>query len=483
MRCKAALLLFLATLFVYAYFFQGGGFNQNAHFDTVRALVERRTFEITEYATDTRGPGFTGDISTFNGRVYSSKPPGLPLLCAPFYAIVYAIEKSIGIDTNSPRVVWANQWLTTIWGAAIPSALLVVAAFYALVQRGLTRADALILAAGFAFGSLFFPYAGMLTIHPIVTLCLFLAWLLQRRGRFRLRRAQSSRDHLLAGALLGLAIFTDISAAPPVIAYAIVAWLQNRRAVVALLIGPILVIAATLLYQHILFGAATELPTSHVNVEYHDANLFLGHFNWPDLRRLWWLSFHPLRGLFYTCPIVILALLSPLAARGVANQRPRLLNALIPAAVIANFLLFNLTFHAWTAGWGTGPRYLMPTLPFLIVLSVRGYQRFRPVAYLLIAISTLAMFAVAAERLQWGANLYGPPRGDHPVPQSIMRLVMRQVALDKDISNLGLQLGLRGSWSLVPPALVIIATVTWAWTRKRTRSHEEPEERAKEILA
>ena len=34
---------------LYAFFYQGGGWNQNARFDTVRALVERGNFEITYY--------------------------------------------------------------------------------------------------------------------------------------------------------------------------------------------------------------------------------------------------------------------------------------------------------------------------------------------------------------------------------------------------------------------------------------------------
>ena len=65
LRMLAALLFAL-----YAYCFQGGGWNQNSRFDTVRALVEQGRFEITEFASN------TGDVSVYQGRVYSNKTPG-----------------------------------------------------------------------------------------------------------------------------------------------------------------------------------------------------------------------------------------------------------------------------------------------------------------------------------------------------------------------------------------------------------------------
>src|SRR5205814_164430 len=150
--------LFVASLLVYAWFFQGDGFNQNAHFDTVRALVERRTFAITDYARAGE-VGYTGDVSVVGGRVYSSKPPGLAVICAPFYAAVRGVERATGVDETSPRVVRINQYLTTIWGSAVPAALLVVAMYGYFLRRGMAAGDAMLLAAAFAFGSLLLPYS------------------------------------------------------------------------------------------------------------------------------------------------------------------------------------------------------------------------------------------------------------------------------------------------------------------------------------
>ena len=74
---RAMWVLFAGALLVYTYFFGGQGYNQNAQFDAIRAVVERGTFEITAYA-DPGGPlMFTGDVYRVNDRIFSNKPPGM----------------------------------------------------------------------------------------------------------------------------------------------------------------------------------------------------------------------------------------------------------------------------------------------------------------------------------------------------------------------------------------------------------------------
>src|SRR4029079_11139168 len=78
--------LFILTLISVAYFYAGGGWNQNAQFDLTRAIVERGTFAIDAFA------GNTGDISRYGVHIYANKAPGLSLLAAIPYALLFAIE-------------------------------------------------------------------------------------------------------------------------------------------------------------------------------------------------------------------------------------------------------------------------------------------------------------------------------------------------------------------------------------------------------
>src|SRR5437764_14426398 len=80
--------LFLLTFAVYAWFYAGAGWNQNSQFDLTRAIVERHTFAIDAYASN------TGDVSFHGGHVYSNKSPALSWLAAIPYALLHAFESS-----------------------------------------------------------------------------------------------------------------------------------------------------------------------------------------------------------------------------------------------------------------------------------------------------------------------------------------------------------------------------------------------------
>ena len=60
---KLAWLIGVATFVAYAYFYPGGGWNQNTRFDLIRAIVERRTLSIDAYQLN------TGDKSIHDGHL------------------------------------------------------------------------------------------------------------------------------------------------------------------------------------------------------------------------------------------------------------------------------------------------------------------------------------------------------------------------------------------------------------------------------
>src|SRR5205809_2764715 len=91
---QLAFWLFLLTFVTYAYFHGGGGWNQNSQFDLTRAVVERHTFAIDAYASN------TGDVSAYHGHVYTNKAPGLSLLAVIPYMFLHAFER----DPDDPLV-------------------------------------------------------------------------------------------------------------------------------------------------------------------------------------------------------------------------------------------------------------------------------------------------------------------------------------------------------------------------------------------
>src|SRR5205814_7892005 len=73
------------------------------------------------------------------------------------------------------------------------------------------------------------------------------------------------------------------------------------------------------------------------------------------------------RGLLFYAPILLLAV----PGWVVLFVRRRWNVALVSMFVVAAVLLVNLSYPEWTGGWSTGPRLLVPLLPFAM-LPVAG---------------------------------------------------------------------------------------------------------------
>src|SRR6185503_3693665 len=71
---RTAVVLGIALLLSYAYFYEAGGWNQNSRFALVRAVLERHTLQIDAYQLH------TGDRALWRGHYYSDKAPGASLV-------------------------------------------------------------------------------------------------------------------------------------------------------------------------------------------------------------------------------------------------------------------------------------------------------------------------------------------------------------------------------------------------------------------
>ncbi len=229
----------------------------------------------------------------------------------------------------------------------------------------------------------------------------------------------------------------------------------------------------------------------------------------PQPIRLYWLSFHPFRGLFYTCPVLILGLLGLPHWRSVTKTG---LRALLPLCVIGHFVLFNLCFNGWTGGWGVGPRYLIPIIPFVFLLAPVGLSRFPKLSWSLGALSALLML-ISTSVLVFVPAPNQELHSVSPVTQMVPFLMDGKVSVSTqsmlerapttnyaelwarnsrgiaspeetwDSYNLGEVLGLQGAWSLLPLALLLLPLLVHlrtlvrlspAPTSGRARTHPGP---------
>jgi hypothetical protein len=452
-------LLFWTFCFLYAYFFQGGGWNQNSHFDAVRSLVERHTLEITPIAMN------TGDIAMHEGKVFANKGPGLAIMTAPVYWCLYQLERSLSLAVDSIATSNLNAHIVTFFASGLPGVLLVLVLYLHFRRAGATLGEGLWLAAGFGSGTLLFPYAGVMMSPAFTAFALFTTW--------HVVSGPTSRWPLFAAGLLtGMAVVTDVLAvAVALLLLCYVLWRYSRREWSGFVAGAALIAALFLAYNRVTFGsifASNQTLEAH---QFQTPGLLLGMLGLPEPMRLYWLTFHPFRGLFHCCPVLLLPLLSwPRAWQ----FRALTMEQVIPLLVIATYALFNLSFNGWTGGWGVGPRYLIPMLPFLYSFSLEGFRRVRVPATWLMALSATLMFCVTAVRVMVPAPNGGAVPPFDPVADSVTHLTAGEVSLSAQgmldyvptanpitsawaSYNLGEVFGLQGLSSVVPAALSLAA--------------------------
>jgi hypothetical protein len=398
------------TLFAaYAWFWQGGGWNQNSRFDQVRALAETGSYAIDDYLVygadhgadgavalrrfpgadpDRLRPGTaanTGDLALSGGHRYPNKPPGATFLALPAYFLIERAESILGIDRDALWPLTVNAWLATLLSVGVTGALGGVLFYRASRRLAPDVAPVRHAAAGLAFGlaTLHFPFSTMLFDHVPVAVFSLLAFdlLLAERdaspapapgGGPGSRR--DDRRLLAAGLALGFAVLCNYDAVITVaclLAYA-AAVCRPRARVVWVCAGgvvPALVLAG---YHAACFGTPLTLATSHEAEIFRAASgRWLGVFGAPDPVVALRLLVSPYRGLFFGSPVLLLG------AWGLwlLWKRGRRAEAALATGIVLAFLTMNAAFNGWHGGYSYGPRYLIPALPFLALPLAPAFDR------------------------------------------------------------------------------------------------------------
>src|SRR5262245_31603077 len=200
-------LLFAASFIAFAYFHQGGGWNQNGRFAMVRSLVESGRPWIDSHLVYTPGKGLpgpsivripvldgrytidgqektlswnnvadvacTGDLAIGRGHFHPNKAPGTSIAGVPGYFVVHGIERLFGARPDDWWTFTLNAWLTSVLSVGLVSALGCVVLFDLALRFTEGRARPSLLAAGaFGFGTMYWSYGTMLYEHNLIAVSL-----------------------------------------------------------------------------------------------------------------------------------------------------------------------------------------------------------------------------------------------------------------------------------------------------------------------
>ena len=111
---KSAFLVGAVAFVSFAYFYGGGGWNQNSRFDLLRAILEQHTLRIDSYHDNTE------DKAHFAGHYYSDKAPGLVFLALPFAVTARCALRASGVDPASPGGEIVTSYAATLGAVALP---------------------------------------------------------------------------------------------------------------------------------------------------------------------------------------------------------------------------------------------------------------------------------------------------------------------------------------------------------------------------
>jgi hypothetical protein len=331
------LLLFIACAALYCLTALGriDSFDGEMMFRVTESLVERGSLVVRDDVFHTNEP-------------YAVYGLGTSIAAIP----LYAAARIAGVD---PRAAMSLFNPLVAAGA--------VSLFYAFGRRlGYPRGMALLLSAGFAVGSLLWPYTKTFFSEPLMTALLLAAAF----AAFEARRG-GALAHALLGLSLGLGVLTreDTAALVPLFA-AYLFWprralergrggRRTARELVAAALPLVALVGVTVWYHelrfHSLFAGYAERTGNTFG--WTASNLFTG---------LYGQVVSPGKGLLFYTPLVALA---PLAWPPFWRRFP-LECLLFSALIVERFVLFSF-LNRWYGGVCWGPRYVVPTVPFLLL--------------------------------------------------------------------------------------------------------------------
>jgi hypothetical protein len=333
---------------------------------SVYALAHHETWEIGGGEQGNPFESGTIDKVRVDGKVYSSKPPILPLMMTAEYIVA---RQFVGLDLDEPDDRIAVLALATITFVTLPFVLSGIALWSLLCHLGMgARAQALGLLV-FLWGTEYGGYAGTINNHVPATACLMMGlW-----GYFGAGvRKDVERKILLAvvGIVLGLAVTIDLPSAVFVIilisAYRLKFGIKGSLWLLSGFSLPIVVHCGIML---MLTGSPMPFQLNHDYYMYEESYwrnpVGIDALNHPWGLYLFNMTFGSV-GIFSLYPILLIGAMGILIRLRDDDDRTRMWSAAVLSAMVVLGSYYVLRTNNYGGG-SFGFRWLIISTPFLVV--------------------------------------------------------------------------------------------------------------------
>jgi len=473
-RWSVELRIAAAVFLSCAYFFQGGGWNQNAHFATTVAMVEDGTVLLDRYRAS------TGDLArTDDGHVVSNKPVATALAALPAYMVARTL--TLPIDNHGNRVI-VRAHLTALGTSGLALVILAVL-IYRVLRRRLSARDAALVALATALATPLYPNSTMLNSHALVSLCAFAAYAVLEGPRLA-GGELSARRMLAAGVLAGLPMtfeYMTVVVVLPLGAYA--AWQTGRKwRLLAFVGGCALVALVPLVHHTLVFGHPLHTGYHSLVVQRfaHDAAAGFMGFVGPSPRRLFELTFGWCRGTFFLSPFLLAAVPGLVLLLRRRQSRPE---GVVTGGLAWLILILVASLLYWHSGSALGSRYALLFVPFSAISVAAVLPRYR--IWVMVGVGLAFAFMVMATSV----TAIPPTPSPRPPYYNVLGWLWERFSVGNLASwkervlteqgvgtgnptlpfayNLGQLIGLSGLWALVPYLAALAAVIAGLWRQVR----------------
>ncbi len=359
--------LFFIFMTVYGSFVQQVGPNQLSRLNLTLALANEGRLQIDTYTANAI------DRAYYQGHYYTDKAPLISFLGYPVYQALRHLQGLDHVNLDTRLMLTYLLWVLNASINVPLTALLLLLFLY--VGRLMRPHGVMPWAVTFvlAFGSLLFSYATMLFGHDVAAFFGFAPFVIALGVH---RKTWGEPWLFLAGLLAGLGVVAEYPNGIFAIALVLYTWGTSRspRRVGWVLLGGLGPALALATYNTLAFGHPL-----HFSYFYHAAPWGAEHrqglfgVRWPTPYHFYQILFSP-KGLFFLMPVALLAPVAYLAMWRDRRWRAEFwLSLLIPATL----LLLNAGYFYTLGGSSPGPRFLVPTFPYLFLPYVFLNTRWR----------------------------------------------------------------------------------------------------------
>lgn len=421
--------IFLTFFLIFSFFSQWISWNEFSRFALTKSIIEENTLNIDSFYNE------TGDRSYYKNHYYTDKPPGMSFLATPIYKlweivhryynpqtpqdtfkeemIYYVNDVAFTYYPNPGSFELISMFLITTFTSSLISALTVLLLYKISKYFTNNELQRILLASIYGLGTLAFPHSLVFTGHAVETFFGFLSFYLLFKFK---KNPLQKRIPFLAGIFLGFGIVVGYSILLISIICLLYAMSIRKDYIYIFVIGTSIGLLPLIVYNYSIFSNPLDfagrleyietisIPQNLKKIYINQNSGILSTVqNFIRLKStsipiILQILIFPSKGIFFYYPILIFSIIGIVYI----YKKYRIESVLLLFLFILFICIIPFQVLIWWGAFsGFGLRYLLPTIPFLMIPLA---ELIKKINYKLLIIPLVISIFVNFLLLQYGED-------------------------------------------------------------------------------